>query len=222
LATIAKRFIGNDNPMLDAPFFLASLGSSWAPRIVAIRENGNVVGLVYFKERKVLSCATGILYADCSLGTMYLGDPRSRGEAFRLALEALLAHPKIRGIRLKIPPEGPECEAVNQVIASQRLDASCWRIQEHARLVLPNNYEVFLKSLGSTTRHNFRYYRRKCDAAGYRFEEGLPMEELRSATLQLRMKSRRAAKPQAMERLLQMLSAASRSWAAGLRNEAMD
>jgi hypothetical protein len=60
--------------MLDAPFFLASLGSSWAPRIVAIRENGNVVGLVYFKERKVLSCATGILYADCSLGTMYLGD----------------------------------------------------------------------------------------------------------------------------------------------------
>src|ERR1700681_2266228 len=41
LAAIAKRFIGNDNPMLDAPFFLASLGSSWAPRIVAIRENGN-------------------------------------------------------------------------------------------------------------------------------------------------------------------------------------
>jgi Acetyltransferase (GNAT) domain len=219
LATLAKRFMGNDNPMLDAAFFLASLGSSWAPKIVAIRENGNIVGLVYFKERKVLGCPTGVLFADGSLGTMYLGDPRSRGEAFRLALELLLVHPKIRGIRLKIPPDGPEGEAISQVVASQPLDAAYWRIEEHARLTLPNNYEVFLKSLGSTTRRNFGYYRRRFDAAGYRFEEHLSREELRSAASQLRTKSRRSAKRPALERLLQMLSAASRSWAAGLKDD---
>jgi hypothetical protein len=219
LARVAKRFVGNDNPMLDAAFFLASLGSSWTSRIVAIRENGNIVGLVYFKERKVLGFATGLVFADGSLGTIYLGDPQSRGEAFRLALEVLLAHPKIRGIRLKIPPEGPEGEAVNQVVASQPLDASYWRIEEHARLILPTNYEVFLKNLRSTTRHNFRYYRRKCNSAGYRFEERLSIEELRIAALQLRTKSRRSPRREALERLLQMVSVSSAPWAAGLKDD---
>ena len=219
LATVAKQFITNDNPMLDATFFLASLGNSWAPRIVAIRDNGNIAGLVYFKERKVLGCGMGILYVDGSLGTMYLGDPRFRGEALRLALEVLLAHPKVRGIRLKIPPNGPEAEAISQVVASRQLDASSWRNDEHARLILPNSYAAFLKSLGSTTRRNFGYYRRRFDAAGYRFEECMSIEELRSATSQLRTQSRRLSKRQALERLLQMFSAASRSWAAGLRDD---
>jgi len=218
-AELAKGLIPVDNPMLDPTFFLASLSSSWAPRIVAIKEAGIIVGLVYVKERKVLGLPTGILYADGSLGTMQIGDPHLREDALRLALDALLAHPRTRGIRLKLPPGGPEVQAVRQIIASQPLDVTFSRLKEHSRLILPNDYETFLKSLGSTTRHNFRYYRRRFEAAGHRFEEILSMDELRLAACQLRAKCRRSTSRSALDRLLQMVSAASRRWAFGLKDK---
>jgi hypothetical protein len=43
--------------------------------------------------------------------------------------------------------------------------------------------EHFLSGLGSTTRHNFRYYRKRFEAAGHKFVEHLSMEGLRSVAL---------------------------------------
>lgn len=217
-AIIAKRSTNDDNPMLDASFFLASVTSAWAPRIVAIRENENVVGLVYFKERKLLGRATGILFGDSSLGTAYLGDRRLQREAFRLSVEALLANPKTRGVRLKIPTDGPEFDAIHEVIAAQAVDASHWRIADHARLKLPGDYQEFLKALGYTARRNFRYYCRKSDAAGHRYEEHLSVEELRSACYSLLSRTRKKTKRREVNRLLHALSATSRRWTAGLKD----
>src|SRR6266403_33364 len=77
-----------------------------------------------------------------------------------------------------------------------------------------------LEGLGSTTRHNFRYYRRRFEASGHRFIARLSMEELRSVALDLFPKSKFTAQRQPMniQSDLNMVAAASQPLAIGLRH----
>jgi hypothetical protein len=89
----------------------------------------------------------------------------------------------------------------------------------HAHLALPDTYDRFLGTLGSTTRHNFRYYRRRFEAAGHRFVEHLSMDELRVAALRLRPKSKLTADYQSIEGYLNMVTATSQPLAVGLMHQ---
>jgi hypothetical protein len=228
LGEVAKPLIQEDEAMLDPEFFLASMTKGWGPRVVAVYSAGDVVGIMYTKERVISGIPTGIVYGDGSLGGILLSNPVHQQEAFRVASELLLASPGIRGARLRIRRFGGELDAVQQLIASRFVDGECSPLEHngsplwkyHAHLQLTDTYAQFLDGLGSTTRHNFRYYRKRFEASGHKFIERLSMDELRTVALDLRPKSRFTAQSRLadFERFLDMVAATHRPLAVGLKH----
>jgi hypothetical protein len=220
--------IARANTMLAPEFFLASLSKGWEPRVVAVWGPCDLIGVFYAKERVIKGIRTGIVYADGSLGGVLLADPHHHQYAFRVAVETLLASSGIRGIRLRVLRSGEDYDAVLQFRSSDSLDVQYLRMQDHsshlwknhAYLALADTYDRFLQDLGSTTRHNFRYYRRRFETSGHRFVEQLSVDELRSAMLNLRHKSKfTACSPQSyFDRNISMISAACRPLAVGLKH----
>jgi hypothetical protein len=227
LKNVARRLLQPDETMMDPEFFLASLSTGWVPRVAVVYSSGDVVGILYTKERVISGIRTGIVYADGSLGGVLLSNPMHQQDVFRVAAGSLLACPGIRGVRLRLLRFGAEFEAVRETIASGCMEARyspiahrgslLWKF--HAHLPLPETYDRFLKGLGSTTRHNFRYYRRRFEAAGHKFMESLSMDELRSVALDLRPKSKFTARCQEsdIEKGMRMVAAAGRPLAIGLK-----
>lgn len=219
-----------DDTMLDPEFFLASVSKGWEARVVAVYREREVVGIMYAKERVISGVPTGIVYADGSLSSIMLANPLHQQNAFRVAVETLLASPRIRGLRLRTQRSDVEvgARAVKRLLASRHLDSRYARIKRdasplwkhHAHLALAVSYEQFLISLGSTTRHNFRYYRRRFEASGHCLVERLSMDELRAATLALGPKSNYPDRPSQMETesALNLVAAARQPLAIGLRH----
>jgi hypothetical protein len=228
LREVARPLIQEDEAMLDPEFFLASITKGWGPRVVAVYSAGDVVGIMYTKERVISGIPTGIVYGDGTLGGILLSNPVHQQNAFRVATELLLAAPGIRGARLLILRCSGEFDAVRQLIASRSVDGQCSPIENnhspvwkyHAHLHLKDTYEQFLGGLGSTTRHNFRYYRRRFEASGNKFIESLSMDELRFVAHDLRPKSKFTAQLRLadFEKSLDMVTATRRPLAVGLKH----
>jgi hypothetical protein len=214
--------------MIDPEFFLPTMSNGWRPRVVAVYSADSVVGMMYTKERVIAGIPTGIVYGDGSLGGLLVSNPAHQQKTFRTAMQGLLASPGIRGMRLRVQRSCSEIDTVRQVIASRSVDGQFSTIEHnssplwkyHAHLQLADTYERFLGGLGSTTRHNFRYYRRRFEASGHRFVEPLSMDELRAVALELRPKSKFTAHSQlaGFERFLDMVAATHRPLAIGLRH----
>ena len=228
LGEVARPLIQKDEAMLDPQFFLASMTKGWGPRVVAVYNAGDLVGIMYTKERVISGIPTGIVYGDGSLGGILLSNPVHQQSAFRVATEMLLASPGIRGLRLLVLRSSGEYDAVRQLIASRSVDGGCssvennyaplWKIHDH--LPLTATYEQFLEGLGSTTRHNFRYYRRRFEASGNTFMEILSMDEFRAVARELRPKSKFTAQSALadFENCLDMVTATRRPLAVGLKH----
>jgi hypothetical protein len=74
LGEVAKPLIPEDEATLGPEFFLASIIKGWGPRVV-VYSAGDVVGIMYTKERVISGIPTGIVYGDGSLGGMLLSNP---------------------------------------------------------------------------------------------------------------------------------------------------
>ena len=228
LKEVAGQLAQQDEPMLDPAFFLGSVSKGWAPRAVVVYTGPDVAGILYAKERVISGISTGVVYADGSLGGMLLVREQHRQDVFRVALETLLSSPGIRGVRLRVLRDGGDLDAIGQLVVSRSLDVQYSLIEHddsplwkyHAHLSLTDNYERFLSRLGSTTRHNFRYYRRRFEASGHRFIDRLSLDELRSAALELASKSKFVTswRQLEIENGLNMVAAASRPLAIGLKH----
>jgi hypothetical protein len=228
LRDAARRLADQQETMLEPEFFLASLAKGWGPRVVTVYSTSGLAGILYTKERIISGIPTGIVYADASLGGILLGNPPHQRNVFRVALEKLLSSPRIRGVRLRLVRGSQEFDAVGQLIASRSFDSRCFQIEKHrsvlwkyhGHLHLPDTYDQFLNALGSTTRHNFRYYRRRFEASGHSFVGQLSMAELRSAVLGLVRKGRFTAgwEETTIQRLLNIVAVTSRPLAIGLRH----
>jgi hypothetical protein len=228
LKEVASPLAQQDEPMLDPAFFLASVSKGWAPRVVAVYTGPDVAGILYAKERVISSISTGVVYADGSLGGMLLVREQQRQDVFRVALETLLSSPGIRGVRLRVLRDCGDLDAVGQLVVSRSLDVQYSPIEHddsplwkyHAHLPLADSYDRFLSRLGSTTRHNFRYYRRRFEASGHRFIDRLSLHELRSAALALASKSKFVTswRQLEIENGLNMVGASSRPLAMGLKH----
>jgi hypothetical protein len=224
LRDIAGRWLQPDD---DPEFFLSSVSKGWEARVVAVRRAGELVGIMYAKERIIAGFPSGIVYADGSLADTIVADPLHRQNVFRIAVDTLLRFPTIRGVRVRILRSGCELTAIRELIASRPLDTHYSRIKHgypsiwkhHAHLLLADNYEQFLIGLGATTRHNFRYYRRRFEASGHSFIDHLSMEELRSAALALGPKSTFTGRPLEVEHALNVVGAARRPLAIGLKHQ---
>jgi len=219
-----------DDPMLDPEFFAASLPIGWQPGIVVVYEARDVVGIIYMKERVVSGIPNGVMYYDGSLSSLVLGNPLHQQKLFRAAMEALLKSWRVRAVRLRILPGSDEHQVVKQLVDSRSIEAHYSPIQHddysiwkhHTLLPLADTYEQFLEGLGTSTRHNFRRYRRRFEASGHCFMERLSMDELRSAMLDLDPKSKLTSKTEKMTfrtQRLNMVAAADRPLAVGLKHK---
>jgi hypothetical protein len=228
LAEVASQLAQRDEPMLDPAFFLASVSKGWAPKVVLVHTGRDVAGILYARERVISGISTGVVYADGSLDGMLLARERHRQDALRVALETLLSSPGIRGLRLRLLRDSGDLDSIGQLVISRSLDVQYSLIEHdvsplwkyHAHLPLAESYDRFLNRLGSTTRHNFRYYRRRFEAAGHRFVDRLSVDELRSAALELAPKSKLVTSWRQMEIEdgLKMVAAAGRPLAIGLKH----
>jgi hypothetical protein len=229
LKEVASQLAQQDEPMLDPAFFLASVSKGWVPRAVVVYAGPDVAGILYAKERVISGISTGVVYADGSLGGMLFVREQHRQDVFRVALETLLSSPGIRGVRLRVLRDGGDLDAIGQLVVSRSLDVQYSLIEHddsplwkyHAHLPLTDSYERFLSRLGSTTRHNFRYYRRRFEASGHRFIDRLSPDELRSAALELAPKSKFVTswRNLEIENCLKMVAASSRPLAIGLKHQ---
>ena len=204
--------------MFDPAFYLASVTKGWVPRVVVVRRGSELAGVIYAKERVLSGYRLGIAYADLTFGSILAGNPIDHPAAVLRGLATLLGYPGIRGIRLRVQRGSAEVAAVRKLLAVNRLDAHFSRVKDHAVLSLPRTYEQLLQSFGSTTRHNFRYYRRRCEAAGHVYVDNIPLGELRSAAVLLEPKCSKPCQPGAVDRLINMTATAARPLAVGLRH----
>jgi hypothetical protein len=199
-------------------FFLASIsGMNWIPRAIVVMQSEVIVGVVYAKERKLAGFATGLVYADATLGAMVVSAPETEEAVFRLAVATLLTTPGIRGLRMSVPPDGFESVAARETASSLRVDLSQAPLEYHLTLPLPSSYGAFVDGLRSKTRRNFRYYRRKSEAAGHRYVEGMEISEFRDIAARLLEKSVTGAERDGITRALEILSLVDSPLLAGLQ-----
>jgi hypothetical protein len=218
LRPLVRRSLSQHDILLDPEFFLSSVSAGWRPKVVTIQNQGGLAGVVYAKEKLVLGRGLGVVYADLSWGSVPFGNCIHQDNVFRIALERLLAAPGTRGIRLRVLRGSPELSAVRKLVSSQKLDVHFSRVKDHANLVLPDTYEKLLCSFGSTTRHNFRYYRRRFEAAGHTYLEKLSFDELRAACDCLKPRCTIPGPPGSVDRLLNMAATADEILAVGLKH----
>lgn len=218
LRPFVRRSKSRHDILFDPEFYLSSVSKGWEPRVVAVYNKTELAGVLYAKEKIVLGCHLGVIYADLSWGGVSFGDCVHQENAFRIAIEKLLSSPGTRGIRLRILPGSPELAAIRKLIDSRQMDVHFSRIKDHANLALPDTYEQLLQSFGSTTRHNFRYYRRRFEAAGHSYLETIPLDELRSAAMHLNPRCTIPSQEWAIDRLLDMAATADQPLAVGLRH----
>jgi hypothetical protein len=176
------------------------------------------VGVLYTKEKKLAGIPTGLLYVDTTLGSMLSVNEPEREPIFRAALQALLKKRGVRGMRIVIPPSGFEMMALQDIPSQISVDLCYAPTQNHSLLVLPDRYETFLKLLGHQTRRNFRYYRRRSQAANYHFVDKLSIDEFTCAASALRKETLIKSGSKAIKRAIDMISVAERPLLMGLRH----
>jgi hypothetical protein len=218
LRSLINRSQHHSDIMFEPAFYLASLTEGWVPRVVVVRRGSELAGIVYAKERVLSGRRLGIVYADLTFGSILVGDPLESADTFRVALATLLGYPGIRGVRLRVRRHSPELAAVRELLALTRLDAHFSRVNDHAVLSLPRTYEQLLLNFGTTTRHNFRYYRRRCEAAGHVYVDNVPLHDLRSAACDLEATCGKPIPRGSVDRLVNMAATAERPLAVGLRH----
>jgi len=216
-----NRLMPDRDVSLSPQFALASVDASWSPRVAVVSRRSAVAGVVFGKERWVAGVPTGVIYADGRLGHLTVSNGDDCEAILLTAIRSWFAMPRIRGVRLAIAPSSPEANVIERTAATMRLDvtrATPAEYEMHSALPLPSSYEAFVTSLGAQTRHNFRYYRRRFEAAGHRFVENLPPREVEEILLQLRMKSQIPFSAARMRTAARRVMSTDQPWAAALRH----
>jgi len=154
-------------------FFLASLWDHWQPRVAVFKRDERVTGIVYAKERKVCGIPTGIIYVDSDMSSKVFSESDTRIEVLAEASRELLRGRRIRGLRVTLPVESPDLEGLRRYAARLGLEYEEGEATRHRLLHLPSTYDHFLENIGLKTRRHLRYYRRRSEADGHRYIEGL-------------------------------------------------
>ncbi|HEY3741741.1 MAG TPA: hypothetical protein VGL53_17940 [Bryobacteraceae bacterium] len=157
------------------------LTSSWKPWAVAVSHKGRPAGVLYCKERLIGGTGTGIVFGDDALGMMLCAAPEEASAVISCAFEALAA--KMRAIRFVLRPEHALAFEQAQIGGA---DVVIRSTTSNAHLDLPATYEELLNKVGSRTRRNLRYYRRKSESAENEFTPQLSLDEFQSAAHHLR------------------------------------
>ena len=220
LSQKARHLLAQRSSTCDPRFFLASVQqNSWSPLAVLVSCNELTVGIVYAKERKVVGFGLGLIYADATLDNMVVADPADRELVFEVALRRLIDERGSRGLRLLIPAVGLERDAIQKILDSRPLDVHYSPVEHHSVVELGADYEAFLEKLGKRTRRNFRYYRRRLEAAGHTYTDAIPPAEFERAAFSLLKKDVVGADRDGIYRTLAMLAAVKNPFYIGIRHQ---
>lgn len=184
--------------------------------MAVVKRGDEIVGIVYAKERRVLGFSTGVIFGDATFGSMIIAAPHDREMVFRVTLNALLEQRHIRGLRLLVPPQGPELSTL-LAPSTRRFDVCQTPVDYHSVLELPSRYHDFLEHLGYRTRRNFRYYRKHFEAAGHSYVEQVPLPEIQKIALSLLREKVVGADLSGIQRALNIFAAVDRPLLVGLR-----
>jgi hypothetical protein len=208
LADKAKQLLLDRHSTLHPEFFLASVSEQhWKARAVEVTYRNHLVGIVYAKERLFLGRPTGIVYCDIALGLNIVGESVHREPVLNAAVRSLLTSGRARALRVVVPRDGFNLEAVSEIASHVDMAMVSFPVANHSHLALRSSYDDFLNGLGARTRRNFRYYRRRFEANGGRYDGRMPFECFTSAAWHLRGRSAIRAEANAIKRALRMLSA---------------
>jgi hypothetical protein len=215
------RLVPQRDVTLTPAFFLASLADNWLPRVAVAYHDHAIAGIVYGKERTIAGFPTGLIYADGRLGTLAVARPPDCEDVVLAAVRAWFALPRVRAIRLAIAPAGPEARVAARIGSTMPIDlthAAAPPSELHSRLRLPAAYESFLESLGKKTRRNFRYYRRRFEAAGHTYLEHLSSDDFDRAATDLRTKCHLSGSSSEIRRAVRTVLSAPDTWIAGMKH----
>jgi hypothetical protein len=208
-----------ERPIWNPGFFLSSIDRrNWSSAVSVVSTGGTVKGIMYAKERCILGVPTGIIYADGSLGSMVIAGAPNRESVFYAAIDSLLNSPRVQGLRLVVPPNGFELQAILRLLDSGTFDVSYASVKNHAIVLLPSDYQEYVASLSYKARRNVRYYRRQSEGRGELYVTQIPFDQFKSAAWTLKPKCKIASGSSAVRRAMKMLSAADRPLLVGLRS----
>ena len=218
LRQAARQLMPHYDPMLDPQFFVTSLKKEWTPRVIVIKRGADLVGIVYAKERTGCGVPIGILGIDNTLNTSLVSREVNHQQILSFAAETLLRRRRTWSVQLKLPSGVPEVSAFTGLLSSPSIDVQFSSSNaHHAHFPLPSTYDEFLNRLGSTSRRNFRYYRRRFESDGHRYVTDIPMNVLRSAAFDLKKKCGLPLRTEGLQRLLNMVATTDTPLAVGLQ-----
>lgn len=218
-SSMARLWPEHRGSMLDPSVFLSSIdASAWIPRIIIVGTPDRMTGAAYFKERRISRFGAGLLYGDATISPLVLADPPNRKRVLRIALQALLSRRSIWGLRILVPPDSYELDAIRETSARLGAGLNYGPAENHWTLPLPRDYQAFLGNLGPRTRRNFRYYRRRFEQSGHTYVRGIEPTEFAAAASEFLKKSVVGADVEGIRRALQVFSVIKRPLLAGLRH----
>ena len=168
---------------LDPEYFLRSLPPRWSPEVLALFQGSMLRAVLYGRQRRLGAWGTGFLAAGDAVGSGGIaGDPAVLPIVIRQAAEHLLQR-RFHALRwsLAFSPEALEVTQAFPGVHGRVVNAPPggeW-------LRLAATYPEFLRRLSKLLRRNFVYYRRRAEAAGYRFVPQVAMAEYASRVRQL-------------------------------------
>ncbi len=185
-ALLAQSTIEQPDATYTPDYFLPRVGASRLPRVVTCSENGKLVGVLYADELCIFGVRTGFAFGGdhCGRG-LVLAAAEREAEVVATACQHLMAN-GIHAIRFYWRASGRETIPVLPLHASGvKVWCSSQYREEGDWLQLAPTYEEFLTRLGSHTRRNIRYYRKKAEEQGYTYVPSLTRDEYHGAVHRL-------------------------------------
>jgi hypothetical protein len=218
-SNMARLWPEHRGSLLDPSVFLATVdASAWIPRIIIVGTPDRITGAAYFKERRISRFGAGLLYGDATISPLVLANPPDRKRVLRIALQALLTRRSVWGLRILVPPDSYELDAIRETSACLGAALNYGRAENHWTLPLAGGYQAFLGNLGPRTRRNFRYYRRRFEQSGHAYIRGIELPEFTGAASEFLKKSVVGADAEGIRRALQVFSVIKHPLLAGLRH----
>ena len=187
-ALLVKSTIEQPDATYTPDYFLPRVGASRLPRVVTCSENGRLIGVLYADELCIFGIRTGWVFGGdhCGRG-LVLAAPDREAEVVATACEYLMAN-GVHAIRFYWRASGRETIPVLPLAVSGiKVWCSSQYREEGDWLPLEPTYQEFLSQLGSHTRRNLRYYRKKAEEQGYTYVPSLTRDEYHGAVHRLNL-----------------------------------
>ena len=214
---IKQYSLGLSNSLPPEIFWVTVERGKWRPRVLCVKRGDLVIGFVYLKERMLAGIPSGLVHGDSSMRSMIDSAALDRELVLSTALNFLFSRRSIFGASIYMPSGGLQHRTFADVAEHANLElAYSVPPVRHSRLLLPQDYESFLRSLGPHTRRNLRYYRRRFEAAGHIYVDNLSSDDFRSISRELRGKSRIPTAANLVQRSINIVESAKRPLIWGL------